>query len=329
MVILVIGSEGTIGKPLVESLKAKGHTVFTSDLKHNHDLLVTQYANIEGFTRCDISKYRELENILLLHNYDYIYVLAAEFGRMNGEDFYERLWETNVIGIKNLLSIIQTHDVKSKVIFFSSSEVYGELTTPDGILHEDDMLKYSVIQHNDYAITKWVNEKQIINAQKENPRLNIFRVRLFNAYGKGEFYTNYRSVVCLFCYRMLYNLPITIYRDYYRVFMHIDDLIITLCRIPEINWELLNKNVINIGGEEYCSIENMYSIIKTNIPYCRSVVTMLEKDGHNTVCKRPGIEKAKTILNHDPSIFLLKGIPLTLNWMIKEYKLNRALIKIS
>lgn len=319
MKILVIGSEGTIGRPLVEKLIYDGHTVYTSDLQHHHHCINGQD---EGFTRCDISKYREVENVLLSANFDYIYILAAEFGRINGEEFYDQVWETNVIGLKNILSVLEGNNITSKVIFFSSSEVYGELETPDGFLHEDDILKYPIIQHNDYAISKWVNEKQIINAQKQFSNLNIFRVRLFNAYGPMEFYTPYRSVVCLFCYRMLYNLPITIYKDYYRVFMYVDDLINTLAKITKVNWVLLNGNVFNIGGTEYCSVEDMFDVIYKNLPnYDTNNITYLNNDLHNTVCKRPDISLSKSILFHDPKTELSVGIPKTLEWMKKAYEL--------
>lgn len=319
MNILVIGSEGTIGRSLVKRLKQDDHnTVYSSDLQHHHDLIDDKF---EGFMRCDIANYRELQKVLLWKDFDYIYFLAAEFGRVNGEEFYEQLWNTNVIGVKNLLRIMMDFCIKSKVIFFSSSEVYGELQTPDGFLHEEDMLKYSIIQHNDYAISKWVNEKQIINAQKIKPDLNMFRVRLFNSYGK-ERYTPYRSVVCLFCYRMLKNLPITIYKDYYRVFMYIDDLMNTLSNVPKIPWDRMNHKAINIGGTEYCSVKDMFDVIHLNVPdYPTSKVEFLDIDSHNTVAKRPNISQAISILGHHPDTLLSEGIPKTLEWMKEVYKL--------
>jgi hypothetical protein len=36
-------------------------------------------------------------------DYDYVYHLAAEFGRINGEEYYDTLWQTNVIGTRNIL----------------------------------------------------------------------------------------------------------------------------------------------------------------------------------------------------------------------------------
>ena len=42
--------------------------------------------------------YRQLERVFEKQKIDYVYHLAAEYGRWNGEDYYENLWATNAIG---------------------------------------------------------------------------------------------------------------------------------------------------------------------------------------------------------------------------------------
>ena len=59
-----------------------------------------------------------------------------------------------------------------RLIFASSSEIYGDKHAD--ILKEDMPLNYSIIQPNDYAVTKWVNEIQIMNFEK---RFGIEAVR--------------------------------------------------------------------------------------------------------------------------------------------------------
>lgn len=72
----------------------------------------------------------------VIHSCDYVYHLAAEYGRWNGEDYYENLWTTNVIGTKNILRLQEKY--RFRQIFFSSCEVYGDY---DGIMTEDVMDK--------------------------------------------------------------------------------------------------------------------------------------------------------------------------------------------
>lgn len=308
MNILVFGSEGTIGKRLCDELEVIGHVVFRSDLQH---------CGKENYVRCDIGEYRQCMQVFdRLQKIDIVYLLAAEFGRLNGEEYFEQVWKTNVIGTRNILEIQKKHGFK--LIFFSSSEIYGDL--PTSALSEEVSLLIPLRQRNDYAISKWVNEQQIMNFE-ERYRSPITRIRLFNAYGPGEEYTRYRSVVCLFCYRMLTGQPITVYKNYHRVFMYIDDLIPTLCRVVT-NGE--SGEVYNIGGKEYCSVEHLVEVIKrslTDEEVKKLDISYLDEDRHNVTNKRPNIEKASCVLGHSPNVTLEQGIPKTIEWMRDFYGL--------
>lgn len=311
MNILVLGARGTLGKPLVESLKKAGHNVYQADLHH------TEFDN---FYRIDISNFREVLQCFEYFKklgvvFDYVYNMAAEFGRWNGELFYDRLWKSNAIGNKNILEI-QKLGLFDKYIFFSSSEVYGNLKKD--FLSEDDMLNNSVIQHNDYAISKWVNEQQIINHEILT-KLPVMRIRLFNAYGPGECYSPFRSVVCLFCYNALNKKPYVVYKNYHRVFMYIDDLIPSLVSCIK---NFKPNSVVNIGGNEYRSVEDLSNIVLNYLGIDDSIVTYMPEDKHNTVNKRPNISYAQQILGHNPQISLEYGVPLTIEWMKKYYNIG-------
>jgi len=140
--ILVTGGQGFIGSNLVPELRKRGHNVWVCDLGHSED---------PNYTRCDVAKYRQLEKIFEEHNFDYVYHLAAEYGRWNGEDYYENLWLTNVVGTKNTIRFQEKK--RFRMIFFSSAEVYGDY---GGVMSEDVMDKLPIKQMNDYAMSKWV-----------------------------------------------------------------------------------------------------------------------------------------------------------------------------
>jgi dTDP-glucose 4,6-dehydratase len=57
----------------------------------------------DNFVRCDVSKYHQVELAFEAHDFDYVYHAAAEYGRWNGEDYYENLWSTNAVRTKNIL----------------------------------------------------------------------------------------------------------------------------------------------------------------------------------------------------------------------------------
>lgn len=302
--VLVIGSGGTIGQPLVRELAKRGHLVATSDSSHGSGA---------NHMRCDISKYRQVEELLKDGEYEYVYNLAAEFGRKNGEDYFEQLWETNVIGLKNILRIQEKK--RFRLIHFSSSEIYGEIKTRNGLLREELSEQVPLKQNNDYAISKWVNELQIRNSRALSQTETLI-VRLFNAYGPGEYFTPYRSVVCQFIYKALHDLPYDVYLNYHRVFMYIDDLIPTLCNIIE---NFKDGEVYNIGGEEFVEVKVASDMILEYLGKKDSLVNYLPVDTHNVVDKRPDIAKAKRDLRHEPKTPLSTGIPKTIEWYREIY----------
>ena len=295
--ILITGVMGTLGRPLKRELVRRGRDVWGLDLQHQAE---------QKFCRADIASYRQLERAFE-RDYDYVYHLAAEFGRINGEEYYETLWATNVIGTRNILEIQKKKGFK--LIFASSSEIYGDKHKE--ILSEDIPLNHSIIQHNDYAVTKWVNEIQIMNFEKRFGA-PIVRLRFFNAYGPGEFYHNYRSVVCLFIYRALHRLPYDVYLGYHRVFMYIDDFIPTLANVID---NFCPGEVYNIGGVEFRSVKELSDLILQHAGVDDSLVNCLPEDKHNVVNKQPDIDKARAAFGHDPRITLEDGVPRTIDWM--------------
>jgi dTDP-glucose 4,6-dehydratase len=149
--ILVTGGAGFIGTNLVNELRTRGHDVIAQDL-YNTDR--------DDYIRADVRNFRQLERVFEKSNFDIVYHLAAEYGRWNGEDFYENLWETNVIGTKHIIRLQENQ--KFRMVFFSSAEVYGDY---EGVMTEDVMEKNLIqetYQMNDYAITNLSFKKKAL-----------------------------------------------------------------------------------------------------------------------------------------------------------------------
>jgi len=304
MKILVFGACGTLGSYLVNELKMREYDVYTSDVMNRPG---------SKYMRCNISNYREVERIFNDQQFDFVYNLAAEFGRANGEDYYENMWKTNVIGLKNILVLQAKH--RFKLIHMSSSEVYGDF---DGVMKEDVMDKYPIKQTNDYAISKWVNELQIINAQKMYGT-DIVRIRPFNAYGPGEYYHPYRSMICKFCYWALHNIPYIVYLNHYRTSTYVTDMVNTLANVIE---NFKPGEVYNIAGDEYHDIKICSDIILRYLGKDDSLVTYKEAEEFTTKSKRVDCSKAKRDLNHNPKVTLEEGIPKTIEWMKEVYNVK-------
>ena len=311
MKIIVTGYAGTLGRPLCAALKAAGHAVYGIDLAHDE---------LDWTRRADIGDYRQVRDAIGFYEADpesVVYHLAAEFGRHNGEDYYDTLWRTNAVGTKNVLTV--QRERRFRLIFASSSEVYGEGPFDRPLMDEAMTDRLAIRHHNDYAMSKWVCEQQIRNAARAWGTESMC-LRFFNAYGPGERYTPYRSVVALFVYRAIRGLPYTVFRGYSRVFQYVDDFIRTLAVAAE---RFVPGAVANIGGREYRPVADVHAILSEQLgldPY-RPAVAWADRDGHNTVSKRPDIRRAEELFGHDPRTTLSEGIKQTIAWMRGEYGL--------
>jgi dTDP-glucose 4,6-dehydratase len=299
--ILVTGGLGFIGSNLVPELRKRGHEVWVCDLGHSGG---------PNYVRCDVAKYRQLEKIFDEHRFDHVYHLAAEFGRWNGEDYYENLWLTNVVGTKNMLRLQEKE--KFRMIFASSSEVYGDYR---GIMSEDIMNKVAIRQMNDYAMTKRVNEMQILNSADRFATETV-RVRLFNTYGPGEYYSEYRSANCVFIYRALHNLPYIVYTKHKRTSSYIDDTVRTLANIID-NFKA--GGVYNIAGSEFHDMKQVSDIILSYLGEDDSLVDYRDVEESTTLEKRVDASKAIRELGHQSTVTLVEGTTRTIEWQKGVY----------
>jgi dTDP-glucose 4,6-dehydratase len=306
MKIVVTGSAGTLGAPLVDELRQRGHDVYGIELQHSADAQTV---------RADVADYRQISNALNDINPDLVYHLAAEFGRMNGEEYYEQVWRTNVIGTRNILEV--QRDLGFKHVFASSSEVYGE-TGVDSI--DETLLELNAQPRltNDYAISKRVNEMQIKNFA-DRYGTDTMVLRFFNAYGPGEHFHNYRSVVCLFAYRLLTGQQITVFDGYERVFMYVGDFIPTLANAAD---NFVGNMTVNVGGEEFVQVSEVAEMLLSLTGADSALITRQPFDAHNVTSKRPNITRAKGFLSHNPQTTLAEGLPLTVDWLRKTYNIG-------
>ena len=281
--------------------------------------------------RADVAERRQIERVFReLGPFDLTLHLAAEFGRNNGQEFFEDLWRSNQIGTRNVIDLcIET---ESRLLLAGSSEAYGESTVyvpHDSVpLAESSLDIYAPAHWNEYALSKYCQERQVFIAASTRG-LRAAVLRLFNCYGY-EYYTPYRSVVCLFIYRLMKGEPITVYRNYHRVFQWVGDFVKTVANaverfdaLPRVDGFVGSRPgsvpVFNVGGREYLSVEEMKDKVVALLGGTDSNITYLDKEAANVTNKRPDISLAERDLGHDPKTLLDEGLPITVDWMAKVY----------
>lgn len=317
MQILVTGGLGTIGAGLIKELRGRGHHVVSCDLHHQSDEIgfsLRTDVEVPLYARCDIGEFRQIERVLERTGpFDYVYNCAAEFGRWNGEDFYETLWRTNAVGTKNIIRLQER--LRFRLIHFSSSEVYGDW--PE-LMVESVMDAYEIKQLNDYAMTKWVNEMQVRNSAQQYGTESVV-VRLFNTYGPGEYYSPYRSVNCRFLYCALHGLPWTVFRGHSRTSTYLADTVRTIANISE---NFKPGETYNVGGSALHSIEELSDVILKVTGASSSLVNYQESEILTTKLKRVDTAKSVRDLDHKNSYSLDDGMRLTADWMRDVYNIS-------
>jgi len=299
MRILVTGSAGFLGTHLVRELRSRGHEITGCDLRH-----------WPGEMRADIADWGQLSRVFTNVKPEVCFNLAGEFGRRSGDEFAEQLWRTNCLGVRNIEEACLAWD--THLIHASSSEAYGTLADHGTDLTESLLDNYVPQFHNEYSLTKWCNEKQIQMAQR-NHGLKATILRFFNVYGPGEYYSDYRSVVCLFIYRALKGLPITVYSETRRSFLYVDDWVRAVANVLN-----LSPDTFNIGSDDLVTMRTLMDMVFSEIPM-KSEIVYRDYETGNVRDKKPDISRARELLDLGNHTSLRVGIRKTVNWMREVY----------
>lgn len=303
MKILLIGSSGLIGSALTEKLDKKKFKLICYDIKKPKN--VSNIFFIKGSVEDLKELYKKTKSIKI----DIVIHLAAFLGVNSTEKDKLKCLDINILGTKNVLDFCLKRKVK-KIIFSSSSEVYGE--GGRNFLKEDSFLKPKSV----YGVTKVVNE-EYIKAYCKKTKLNYNICRFFNIYG-----TKQRNdfVIPNFINKIKKNQAIKIYGkgNQIRSFCYVDDAVGALLKL------IFNKNknkntTYNIGNnKEPIKMINLAKLIfrLTNKKINIKKIDFLKSDRSSKreiYQRKPDISKAIKEINYMPKIKLVDGIRKILN----------------
>ena len=252
--ILITGGAGNVGGALARKLvENKNYNVVIADnlLTGSKSKLPSEDYSNWKFVHCDVNSYKEISELMLVNQFDYVFHYAAVVGVKRTQE--QPIAVLNDIeGIRNILQLSKNSSVK-RVFYSSSSEVYGEpVELPQ---HEQTTPLNSRVP---YAVVKNVGESFFRSYQKVyGLPYTIFR--FFNTYGPNQ---SKDFVISKFLTAALQGDDITIYGDGSQTitFCYVDDNINACLKIFEDN-HMIN-DVINIGGaQEYKIIDVAKTII--------------------------------------------------------------------
>ncbi|EKD78080.1 MAG: NAD-dependent epimerase/dehydratase [uncultured bacterium] len=262
--ILVTGAAGFIGSFLTEGLISAGFPVvgvdnFFRGKKENLQSLNNNHAF--EFIEMDLSKpdcVSSLRAILRSKKIDIVYHLAAINGTQYFYDYSSQVLNQNILITSHVMQAISESDVK-KIIYTSSSEVYGEPTiipTPES----HPILLNANADRDSYAASKAIGEFYV-RLYANQKKIDWLILRVFNMYGPRMVNTKYGQVIPELIKRMLTEDRFTLIGDGHntRSFCYIDDAI-------RLVLALTKKNVtgfVNLGNPEEISMLDLAKKLHT------------------------------------------------------------------
>jgi UDP-glucose 4-epimerase len=309
---LVTGGAGFIGSHMVERLLKEGNEVVCFD-----NLSTGSLDNIRDFKenpnfqfiQGNILDIKALNNSF--KNVEYIFHYAAVVGVKRTIENPLDVLNTNIEGTRNVLELSVKHGVE-KVIFASSSEVYGD---PVEIPERENGHVNAKLP---YAISKLVGENYC-RAYYEKFGLKTTSLRFFNVYGPGQESTPYGFVVGIFIRQALSNQPITIFGDgvQTRDFVFIADNVNDSMIAAEKN--TTNGEVLNIGTGKPTTIldlaEEIVDIVGNDIE-----MRFLPEREDDIKHRFTDISKMRKLLEYKPRYKLREGLEITVDWYKSKLK---------
>ena len=314
MKALVTGAAGFIGSHCAERLKEMDFDVvgidnfspyYSPDLKDRN----AKYLEDAGIP-VKIVDLREPKDFRILDtDFDYIFHFAAQPGIASSSSFEDYLLN-NLVATKNLIDFALTCKNLKLFTNISTSSIYGLHAT----LTEDEAPEPASF----YGVTKLAAEQLVLSKTREK-KMKTCSLRLFSVYGPRErpekLYT--KLIGCGFFHQEFPLFEGS--EDHVRSFTFVEDIIDGVVSVIGKE-ETINGEVINLGTEqEHTTGEGIAIVEKLLDSKIRK--TSVPKRGGDQMFTKANIDKARRLLDYNPSTTLEDGLKQQIEWYRKEFVL--------
>ena len=308
----VTGAAGFIASRVTEYLINDGHTVIGVDnMNDAYDVRMKEYRlqklqTLSGFTfhKLDISKKSIIEQFKK-DKFDAVINLAARAGvRSSVENPWVYL-ESNVTGTLNMLELCRVTGTK-KFLLASTSSIYGAnppYPTPETASSDEPLQPYAASKKGAEALS---------HAYHYLHNIDVSVVRYFTVYGPAG-----RPDLALFRFTQWISedRPVHVYGDgeQSRGFTYLDDI----ARGTIQALKPLGHEIINLGGHEVITINNLITLIeevtgkKANVDYGPAVQADMRSNWAD-------VRKARRLLGWEPQFTLREGVKQLYKWYVAE-----------
>jgi UDP-glucose 4-epimerase len=316
MKILITGVAGFIGSNLAGRLLAEGHQIIGIDnLSYGFGRNIAPFKNNRNFVfiHGDIAD----PTVLKGHRADVVVHLASQ--KIPRYTNALRTLDENYLMLRNIVQKC-IHD-QSKIVFASTSDVYGKNTCIPFSEESDLVMGQTTIKRWAYAMSKIYGEQYII-ANHDEYGITYTITRFFGSYGINQNLTWWGGPQSVFIHKALNKEEMEIHGDgkQTRTFTFIDDTVAGLTKC------ILNKSadneIFNIGSnpEDEITIMDLATIIwqlingKESIPEFKMIPYATFGRYEDVTRRVPSIEKIKSLLGYKPKVSLIEGLKRTIEW---------------
>lgn len=318
-VVLVTGGSGFIGSHLVERLLKDGNEVHVFDvvpLEQAMNLKEVKDHPALHYFQGDLRRREDLE-AFWVPEAKVMYHLASVVGIKNYIADPLKLIDIVVIGTRYLLEVANKYG--TKVVFSSTSEVYGKNPSVPWKEDGDRVLGPTYVDRWSYSASKGVCE-QMFYGNYKHTQLPFSIVRFFNVYGPRQ---NPYFVMSQSIYKVLNGQQPLLYDDgrMTRCFTYIDDIVDGLVIVAD--HEKSVGEAFNLGNSVEVSVRE---VIETVLREAGSEIgyqvfdTQKEygKKYEDIIRRIPDVQKAYQVLGWKASVQIEEGIRRTIDWVRKN-----------
>lgn len=324
--VIITGCAGFIGSNLAERLLSEGHSVEGIDnFSYGSPENMQPFAGHKNFTfleedLCNTSWMEKLNGEILVH-------LASQ--KIPRYSSALRTLEENAFMVKN--SIKKCIQDKIKLVFASTSDVYGKNTQYPFSEEHDLVMGPTTIKRWSYAISKMYTE-HLIQAYAEEQDLKYTIMRFFGSYGPNQNTTWWGGPQAVFIQNLLEGKPLEIHGTgkQTRTFTFVKDTVEGIMKCifhPESTNDIFNiasepNSEITIEDLAKKIIELMNLSPDDKLKYIPYSTFGKYEDVQRRV---PDINKIKTQLGFAPQFDLDQGLLETIEWQKARYKSSKVL----
>jgi UDP-glucose 4-epimerase len=321
MRMLITGGAGFLGSHLAEQLLKRGHEVTVVDMTTNKK--ESKIGHLLDEKNFKFYRGSVLDKDLmdkLIWECDKVFHFAAIVGVHHYVERPYDVLDVNINGTKLVADLAFKYG--KKMIFASTSEIYGRSTKIPFSEDDDRVLGSTKIDRWSYSTAKAAGEHYCFAYYQMG--LPVVVLRFFNAYGPRLDSIEAGRIISIFMGQLLKGKPLTVIGDgsQTRCYTYVDDIVDGIIRSSEV--KEAEGQVINLGTNRETSVLELAKAMM-KLYGGNSEIQFIEHEGvygtgYEDISRRvPDVSKSKKVLNWEAKISLEEGLRKTVDWFKQHY----------